>query len=126
VKFEATANELDVIKALWTFLPEITVILITLGENGAIASIKRKDDEDILRTDAWRANVVDAVGAGDTFVGYFLSRLLSEHAEKRFNSEVIQDAMNIACCAGALCCETKGAMSSIPRIEDIYTRMSRQ
>jgi sugar/nucleoside kinase (ribokinase family) len=81
---------------------------------------------DLLRTDAWRANAVDTVGAGDTFVGYFLSRLLSEHVEKRFNSGVIQDTMNIACCAAAICCETNGAMNSIPRIEDIYTRMSRQ
>ena len=82
-------------------------VIVTLGEAGAVAH---------TATDAWRVGVpsievVDAVGAGDSFVGA-LAAALDGGAE-------LPVAFHRAAVAGSLACRKRGAQSSIPDAAEI-------
>jgi len=81
--------------------PESTIV-ITLGSKGAI----QLDKGESIHAEAAPVDVVDTTGAGDTFVGYYLSGLIDELAA--------QQVLQRACAAGALAVTVAGATPSIP------------
>lgn len=82
-------------------------ILLTLGEKGAYFF----DGAKIYYEPIIKANVVDTTGAGDTFLGYFISSY--------YRGVAIDEAMKIATKAASICVTRKGASSSIPFIYEI-------
>ncbi len=63
-----------------------------------------------------RVQAVDTVGAGDTFIGAFVTRLV-EGAEAR-------EAARFACAAAAIAVTRRGAQASIPTRAEVETQMS--
>lgn len=57
-----------ILKKLISYYPDLKII-ITLGVNGAVY----KDKNQEYRQRAINTKVIDTTGAGDTFLGYFLS-----------------------------------------------------
>jgi ribokinase len=84
-----------------------THIVITLGERGAVALSEGQRFTAHVMAD----NVVDTTAAGDTFIGFYLAALLREMA--------IPEALHQACEAAAISVSRMGAISSIPRKEEL-------
>jgi ribokinase len=82
-------------------------VVLTLGAEGAICF----DGTDLQSFDPFEVEAVDAVGAGDAFVGA-LGVMRSEGARLR-------TAVRGACAAGALAASVPGAISSLPTREKL-------
>ncbi len=67
----------------------------------------------IIEQEAMAVNVIDTTGAGDTFVGFFLSQLASGD-DWVYTQVRIESALKFATVASGLCCKFRGAMLSIP------------
>jgi ribokinase len=77
-------------------------IALTLGERGVW--IETSTIQSLVP--AFRVKAIDTVGAGDTFIGAFVTRLV-EGADPR-------DAARFGCAAAAIAVTRRGAQSSIP------------
>ncbi|KAI8620622.1 Ribokinase-like protein [Chytriomyces sp. MP71] len=108
-------------------LPSLEAIVITLGEKGVVA-LHRYNLEHIIQLPALKdCSVVDTTGAGDTFVGYFLSNFVAKSdaqaAEKDKSQDAFVSALQIAVVASGIACEREGAIPSIPRASEVLERM---
>ncbi len=90
-------------------------VVMTLGEDGALAV----QDGEVTTVDAFSVDVVDTVGAGDTFCGTLATILDSGGA-------LDAAALKRASAAGALACTKKGAQPSIPDAADVDRLMGSQ
>lgn len=77
-------------------------IVLTLGEKGSIYVGK----EGKVKQDAYKVEVVDTTGAGDTFTGYYLA--------ERIRGASVREALKLASMASAVAVSKKGAAPSIP------------
>ncbi|MFA7671655.1 MAG: PfkB family carbohydrate kinase, partial [Sphaerochaetaceae bacterium] len=84
-----------------------TAVLLTLGNRGAIWS----KGEQMFSYGNYNVPVVDTTGAGDTFIGYFLAAMVSGKSN--------YDSLKLASMAANVAITKKGAMDSIPRIEEL-------
>lgn len=83
------------------------VVVLKMGEHGAhLANGARR-----VRIPPHAVRVVDATGAGDTFCGTFLARILAGDAPEQ--------AARYANAAAALKCTGYGAVAPIPRPDDV-------
>jgi ribokinase len=86
--------------------PRLKVVL-TLGQNGSFYG----DEMHRLRQNAFVVNAVDTTAAGDTFLGFFLSRIAM--------GRPVWNALRTASIAAAITITQKGASASIPYWEDV-------
>ena len=90
----------DSIEDLISFISKQTNtehICVTLGANGAVYFNKNK----IYRNSGYSVNVVDTVGAGDSFLATFIHEL--------FNANDIRKSLDKACAVGAIVASKVGA-----------------
>jgi ribokinase len=109
VEAEALSGEQapqQIIRALTESYPHAQVVL-TLGEQGAIYG----DRERIVQQNAFTVEALDTTGAGDTFTGFFLAGWLEGRS--------IEQNLEVACKAAAICVTRRGAATSIPNAADI-------
>jgi len=98
----------------------VSVVAVTLGAEGALVCTK---DGSVV-VPGYKANMVDTTGAGDSFWGGFLHKLLE--SEKRPSQVSIEDAADFAKFGNAvasLCVEKRGAIPAMPALEDVKKRM---
>jgi ribokinase len=84
------------------------MIATTFGAAGAVLS---KNGEDLARVKPPRIDAVDTTAAGDTFTAA-LTVALVEGQEP-------EDALNFACCAGAVTATRTGAQPALPTREEV-------
>ncbi|OBR65284.1 hypothetical protein A7K91_20085 [Paenibacillus oryzae] len=96
------------------------VILVSFGGEGSFCRIGSRT----CSVQAYPVRAIDTTGAGDTFFGAFLHKLL-EHGEpaEQWRVEEIQAALQFANAAAALVTTRKGAMSSMPDFQEIKRLM---
>jgi len=83
-------------------------IILTAGENGAYYGHGNiRERAEIVKT-----KVVDTVGAGDTFSGYFIAA-----CNRSFPAA---EALRIACKASSIAVSRHGAMEAVPLAEEIF------
>jgi 2-dehydro-3-deoxygluconokinase len=87
-------------------------VVLKMGEAGAYLGTQ----EERLRLPAHRVRTVDATGAGDTFCGSFLARVLA--------GDEAEAAGRYANVAAALKCTGYGAVAPIPRPEQVRAALS--
>ncbi len=100
----------DTIDAAAQLLPERypeLAVLMTLGKDG----VRYFDGDENLHVPAFRVDAVDTTAAGDTFIGYTLSAILS--------GTPIAEAMRRGCAASAICVTRLGAMAAIPSQHEV-------
>ena len=108
-------NNVEAIKAM-TATYSIPLIVVTLGSQGAMYVYKEK----VKEVAGINVAVVDTTGAGDCFVGALLATILEEGVPiNALTEQAIDKAVTIANVAGALSTTKKGAIPSIPSIEQI-------
>ena len=83
-----------------------TEIVVTLGGNGAICAPAGAGSDAWQRCPIIPVSAVDTTGAGDTFVGYYLS--------SRIRQVPVATALQCASAAAALCVSHAGAVDAIP------------
>lgn len=88
-------------------LPEALALLITLGADGA----EYRAAGETARVDAFRVEVVDTTGAGDTVLGAFLARFDLGAS--------VEEALRYAMAAGALQVTRPGAAPAIPTVAEV-------
>ena len=95
----------------------IAVLVETLGADGARCHYQDK----IFTVHGRKAICVDATGAGDAFWGGFLSCLLHHNVTSTadLTEELVLKALHYGNIAGWLCVQKKGAMESLPTMEEI-------
>ncbi|WP_369829031.1 carbohydrate kinase family protein [Flavobacterium sp. 5] len=86
-------------------------ICVTKGRHGAVLLHQEK----LFYNSGYEINVVDTVGAGDSFLASLISKLL--------NNTNPQEAIDFACAVGALVAQSEGA-NPILKIEDIKQFMN--
>ncbi len=102
------AEALD-IAAQWAVDYGLSLVVMTLGSDGAAAV---KPDGRVERTTGHRVDVVDTVGAGDTFMAGFLSSWLDNPGD-------LGAALELGSAASALVCTRTGANPpTLAEVED--------
>ncbi|TJX14418.1 ribokinase [Tissierella creatinini] len=94
-------EEEEIIKEMHARYPSAAIVL-TLGDKGSVYS----DGINEFRQKAYKVEVVDTTGAGDTFCGYYLASVSKGIS--------IQKSMELASKASSIAIQTKGASNSIP------------
>lgn len=97
----------DVLPELLTTKFPDTMIVLTLGEHGAMCL----HNGQIYRQPIFPVPVIDTTAAGDTFTGFFVSAF-SKQTD-------IKTALLEACAAAALAVSRKGAATSIPNYHEV-------
>lgn len=87
-------------------------ILLTLGKRGSRCYFNGI----VTSMSSFSVKAIDTTAAGDTFTGYFLSSIL--------NQQTIQEALQFATAASALCVQRLGAASSIPIKNEVLEALS--
>lgn len=98
---------------------QIPVVLVTLGPLGCFYGIGNHSGY----LPAYKVRTVDTTGAGDAFLGAFLSRVLQScHTVETLEREEIESMVDFANAAGALATTKKGAIPAMPGLEEIKKR----
>lgn len=96
-------------------LPQIRMIFVTKGADGAEAFW---DEHRIKQSAFLLPDTVDTTGAGDAFFGCCLSQILDLDLGKP-DADKLVEILKFACAAAALITTKKGALCSMPNIDDI-------
>ena len=98
----------------------VKIVAVTLGEEGTLIATK----EGSFHVSAYKVKVVDTTGAGDSFWGGFLHKLLE--AEKSVDEISLEEATEFARFGNAvasLCVEKRGAIPAMPTLEEVLKRV---
>jgi fructokinase len=103
-------DPLDACRRLLTFGP--TAVILTAGDDGA--SLVRMGTDDVLHVAAPKVDVVDTIGAGDTFAGALLSWMIDHGLSSpddltTYEADGWLSAMTYAAQAAAITCTRAGA-----------------
>ena len=98
----------------------IRLLLLSLGKNGSRAY----SGENSAYAPAAPAKTIETTGAGDTFCGAILSKVL-EYGLRDYTQQELSDMLRFANAAAAVVTERKGALRVMPKLEEITDRMRR-
>ncbi|MED4205602.1 aminoimidazole riboside kinase [Neobacillus mesonae] len=97
-------------------LPDIPLILVTLGAEGSIYRFKGE----FGRVSAFPSKVVDTTGAGDAFVsGILYSINESSKTLAELSVLELEEMLRFASISGGLATTKKGAMTGLPTLEEV-------
>lgn len=101
--------------------PNVKLLLVTLGEKGTVI----KNEAGNLAVSSYQVTPIDTTGAGDAFMGAFLSLLIRSGQElEKLRLEEAEQMVQFANAAGALTTTKKGGIDAQPRLEEILQLMS--
>lgn len=83
------------------------VVVVTLGENGAVAIAEDQD----IQVPGRRVKAIDTTGAGDCFVGALAASLAT--------GATLERALSYANLAASICVQRLGAGTSMPRVDEV-------
>lgn len=99
-------DEKSIVKHILKDYPDMKIVL-TLGERGAVYA----DKSEYIYEPAKKVEVVDTVGAGDTFTGYFIYGVES--------GKTIKESLQMAAIASSIVIGRHGAGNSIPTLNEV-------
>lgn len=98
----------------------IRLLLLSLGKDGSRAY----SGENSAYAPAAPAKTIETTGAGDTFCGAILSKVL-EYGLRDYSQQELTDMLSFANASAAVVTERKGALRVMPQLEEITDRMRR-
>ncbi|MGI6176543.1 MAG: carbohydrate kinase family protein [Christensenellales bacterium] len=106
----------DALQHLFQQNAALKTLVVTMGDQGCKATYGRN----ILTASGFRVQTLDTVGAGDTFWGAFLYRILAGLFDPDEPDETsLYDALVFSNAAGALSTTKSGAIPALPALDDI-------
>ncbi len=97
----------------------VSVVLVTLGENGAFYKTTKQSG----RCGGTRDSVADTNGAGDTYLGAFLSKFTTLENFVNNTDNSLDEANSFACVAAGISVTKSGAIPSMPTKSDVENRI---
>lgn len=98
----------------------IRLLLLSLGKDGSRAY----SGENSAYAPAAPAKTIETTGAGDTFCGAILSKVM-EYGLREYSKQELSDMLSFANTAAAVVTERRGALRVMPQPEEIIDRMRR-
>ncbi|MDT8859853.1 aminoimidazole riboside kinase [Alkalihalobacillus sp. MEB130] len=120
-ELEFLTGETDLELGIAKLVPfEIPVLLVTYGSKGSYVHTNGQT----IHVPAMKVDTVDTTGAGDAFVSgvlYHLNEVTSSISE--LSLKQWKEIVTFASVSGALAASTRGAMTALPTIEEVNTRL---
>lgn len=99
----------------------VSIIAVTLGADGALVCTK----EGCRNVPAFKAKPVDTTGAGDSFWGGFLNKLLeSGKCPEKLSLAEAAEFARFGNAVASICVERRGAIPAMPTLVEIEKRLS--
>ncbi|AES67774.1 putative fructokinase [Medicago truncatula] len=114
LEFLTGSDKIDDATALTLWHPNLKLLLVTLGEHGARYYTKNFHGQ----VDGFKVNTVDTTGAGDSFVGALLAKIVDDQAILEDESR-LREVLKFANACGAITTTKKGAIPALPKEEDV-------
>jgi len=109
LEFLTGSDKMDDESALSLWHPNLKLLLVTLGEKGCRYYTKNFHGS----VDAFHVKAVDTTGAGDSFVGALLCKIVDDHSILEDESR-LKEVLRFACACGAITTTKKGAIPALP------------
>lgn len=111
------------VRAMYLAYPQIKVLLVTLGSQGAVAALP---DGSLGHYEGYKVEAIDTTGAGDAFTGAFLAELVLHKTDLgHVTLDELEPLIRVANAAGALTTTGKGGIDAQPSKEQIETLIGR-
>lgn len=110
----------DAAKALYS--QGVKIVAVTLGSEGAYVYCK----EGGRKVHGFKSRVMDTNGAGDSFWGGFLYRIVnSGKRPNKFGLDELEEYARFGNAVASLCVEGRGAIPSMPNLQQVEERLRR-
>lgn len=115
-------GEADPIKASERLVEQgISVVVVTLGEKGALVCTK----EGYSIVPGFVSKVVDTTGAGDSFWGGFISRIVASGREvNELTLAELETMIRFANAVAGICVTRRGAIPAMPSLEEVEEKLA--
>ncbi|GMI96063.1 Fructokinase 7, Fructokinase 4 [Hibiscus trionum] len=113
LEFLTGSDKADDETAMKLWRPNFTLLLVTLGEKGSRYYTKKFHGA----VDAFHVNTVDTTGAGDSFVGALLCKIVDDPSILEDESK-LREVLKFANACGAITTTKKGAIPALPTEAD--------
>ncbi|EPS66213.1 hypothetical protein M569_08566, partial [Genlisea aurea] len=116
LEFITGNNKIDDESAMSLWHPNLKLLLVTLGEKGCRYYTKS------FRgcVDGYKVDTIDTTGAGDSFVGALLCKIVDDHSIIEEEGR-LKEVLKYACACGAITTTKKGAIPALPTPEQVRT-----
>ncbi|KAM7461239.1 hypothetical protein LguiA_029360 [Lonicera macranthoides] len=109
LEFLTESDKIDDESAMSLWHPNLKLLLVTLGEKGCRYYTKSYHGS----IDAFHVKAVDTTGAGDSFVGALLLKIVEDHSVLEDEGK-LKEVLRFACACGAITTTKKGAIPALP------------
>ncbi|XP_004507340.1 fructokinase-2 [Cicer arietinum] len=116
LEFLTGSDKIDDASALSLWHPNLKLLLVTLGENGSRYYTKNFHGS----VDAFHVNTVDTTGAGDSFVGALLGKIVDDQSILEDEAR-LREVLKFANACGAITTTKKGAIPALPTEADVLS-----
>ncbi|XP_058730043.1 fructokinase-2-like [Vicia villosa] len=116
LEFLTGSDKIDDASALSLWHPNLKLLLVTLGENGSRYYTKNFNGS----VDAFHVNTVDTTGAGDSFVGALLGKIVDDQSILEDEAR-LREVLKFANACGAITTTKKGAIPALPTEADVLS-----
>jgi fructokinase len=119
LEFLTGSSKIDDESAMSLWHPNLKLLLVTLGEKGCRYYTKHFRGA----VDAFHVKAVDTTGAGDSFVGALLGKIVDDHAVIEDEGS-LKEVLKYACACGAITTTKKGAIPALPSHSEALTLLN--
>lgn len=116
LEFLTGSDKIDDESAMSLWHPNLKLLLVTLGEKGCNYYTKKFHGS----VGAFHVKTVDTTGAGDSFVGALLTKIVDDQAILEDEAR-LKEVLRFACACGAITTTKKGAIPALPNEAEALT-----
>ncbi|KAM7278418.1 hypothetical protein ACFE04_005552 [Oxalis oulophora] len=113
LEFLTGSDKIDDESAMSLWHPNLKLLLVTLGEKGCSYYTKNFRG----KVDGFHVKTVDTTGAGDSFVGALLCKIVEDHTILEDEAR-LREVLTFANACGAITTTKKGAIPALPTTEE--------
>lgn len=114
-----TGKEVSDESALSLWHPNLKLLLVTLGDKGCNYYTKNFQGY----VPAFHVNTVDTTGAGDSFIGALLCKMVKDQSIIEDEAK-LKEVLRYACACGAITTTKKGAIPALPTESDVQALLN--
>ncbi|KAK3016952.1 hypothetical protein RJ639_007848, partial [Escallonia herrerae] len=119
LEFLTGSDKIDDESAMSLWHPNLKLLLVTLGEKGCRYYTKNFHGS----VDAFHVTAVDTTGAGDSFVGALLCKIVDDQSVLEDEAR-LKEILIFACACGAITTTKKGAIPALPTESQVLSLLN--